>query len=240
MFLRKKNYDLIFGLGEACSCSSSLRSSNLQFRSFPFDWIFGSTFVERAKILCGDFAQFIHRDALEKRGNNGVQAHLCDIYFDTVNGLGFNHDFPADCDLDEYFDKVFLKYHRRAERLLRFAKKSSKILVVWVDSPGSNWKPKNDEDFKKGLELLQNKFPKAKVDLLIFSWRQDLPYRKRIHEKISDNIEKYTFDYRFYHKRKVIPDYVVNEKLLGKILRKYQLKMTLKERFDNFLFKRIK
>ena len=240
MFLRKKSYDLIFGLGEACSCSSSLRSSNLQFRSFPFDWIFGSTFVERAKILCGDFSQFIHRDALEKRGNNGVQAHLCDIYFDTVNGLGFNHDFPADCDLDEYFDKVFLKYHRRAERLLRFAKKSSKILVVWVDSPGSNWKKKSDKDFVLGLELLQKKFPNAQVDLLIFAWEQGLPFKKRTYQKITDHIEKYSFDYQFHHKKKQIADYIVDEKLVGKILKNYQLKMTFKEKFDNFFFKRRK
>ena len=32
-------YDLILPIGEACSCSQSLRTAGLQFASFPWDWI---------------------------------------------------------------------------------------------------------------------------------------------------------------------------------------------------------
>lgn len=40
----EKKYDLIFSIGEACSCAEVLRESRLRFYSYPFDWLYGSTF----------------------------------------------------------------------------------------------------------------------------------------------------------------------------------------------------
>ena len=34
-----KTYDFIFGLGNACSCTQTLREADLQVLSFPFDWV---------------------------------------------------------------------------------------------------------------------------------------------------------------------------------------------------------
>jgi len=39
-------YDLIFSIGEACFCTQILRFNNLQEFSYPFDWMYGSTFSE--------------------------------------------------------------------------------------------------------------------------------------------------------------------------------------------------
>lgn len=40
----EKKYDLIFSVGEARSCAEVLRESRLRFYSYPFDWLYGSTF----------------------------------------------------------------------------------------------------------------------------------------------------------------------------------------------------
>ena len=240
MFLFKKKYDLIFGVGEACSCSSTLRRGNLQIQSFPLDWLFGSTFLNRVKILCNDFENFIRLEDLEYKGNNGIPAHLCDIYKNNYNGLTFNHDFLSGSDLNTAINEVAEKYKRRANRLLSLAKNAKTILVVWIDSPGANWVKKDNADFKEGLNLLKNKFPNAKIDLIVFEWQQGLPFKKRIKEQLSDEITKYTFDYQFHHKKKVIADYVVDEKMLLKILNNLELNLSIKEKFDNYFFKRKK
>ncbi|MBQ2645142.1 hypothetical protein IJG14_06195 [bacterium] len=237
IFFNKKKYDLIFGIGEACSCSSTLRRANLQIKSFPFDWLFGSTFLGRVNILVNNFENLINLQDIECTGNNGIPHHLCDIYTNKSNGLGFNHDFLSGVNPASVIDEISEKYQRRGNRLIKKANQSENILAVWIDSPGSNWKMKIDEDFVKGQELLQKKFKNAKLDLLVITWEKDLSYKKRKYEKINNNIEKYTFDYQFHHKKKQIPDYVVDEKVLLKILNKYKLKMTFKEKFDNYLRK---
>ena len=57
-----KKYDLIFSIGEACSCTEMLRKCRLQFYSYPFDWLFGSTFLNRIKMLCDDMKTFINKE----------------------------------------------------------------------------------------------------------------------------------------------------------------------------------
>ena len=57
----KKKYDLIFSMGAACSCSSALRSAELQVASYPFDWLFGSDFCNRANIVVNDFERFLDK-----------------------------------------------------------------------------------------------------------------------------------------------------------------------------------
>lgn len=237
-FFCKKKYDLIFGIGEACSCSSTLRHANLQIKSFPFDWLFGSTFLGRVNILVNNFKNLINLQDIECTGNNGIPHHLCDIYTNKSNGLGFNHDFLSGVNPASVIDEISEKYQRRGNRLIEKANKSENILAVWIDSPGSNWQMKNDEDFIKGQELLQKKFKNAKLDLLVITWEKNLPYKQRKYEKLNENIEKYTFDYQFHHKKKYIADYVVDEKLLCKVLKKYKLNMTTEDLIHNLLFKK--
>ena len=37
--MSREHFDLIIGLGPACSCTMSLRRAGLQHLSFPYDWI---------------------------------------------------------------------------------------------------------------------------------------------------------------------------------------------------------
>ncbi len=233
----KKKYDLIFPIGEACSCSSTLRHANLQIQSFPFDWLFGSDFLSRIKILLNNFENLIRLEDIECTGDNGIPSHLCDIYTNRVNGLGFNHDFLHGADVTKEIAEVAAKYQRRAERLLTKAHSAEKILAVWVDSPGCRWFAKDNELFIEGQKLLQEKFPNARVDLLVFIWDKGRPIKKALTEQVSENITKYTFDYQFHHKKKVVADYVVDEKMLMKFLKNYELNMTTKEKVQNLIHK---
>ena len=239
MFGNKKKYDFIFGIGEACSCSSSLRNANLQIQSLPFDWIGGSDFVKRADIISNDFHNFIKKENLEYQGNNGIPEHLCDIYKNNENNLIFNHDFLSGKNFDEEFIIVQNKYKRRAERLTKNIKNAQKVLAVWLATPGAARINISDEEYTEGYNLLTEKFPDTKIDLLVFNYEKGLDFKNKKYEKISDNIEKYTFDYhKSSHKGKQLADYVVDEKLMMKILKNYELKMTLKEKWNNYWFKK--
>ena len=239
MFFFKRKYDLIFGIGEACSCSSTLRRANLQIQSFPFDWIFGGTFLERVDILVNNFENFIKYEDLEYLGDNGIPSHLCNIYKNNYNNLIFKHDFLAEDNIEKTIFDVQQKYERRAKRQLSLAEKAERILVIWIDSPGHLWKEKNNQDFINGFNKIQNKFSNAQIDMLVFAWQKNLKFQNRKKEEISNNILKYTFDYQFHHKKKIVADYVVDEKMLLKILRKYELKMSFKEKFENFKLKKL-
>lgn len=63
-----KAYDFVFSLGAACSCSQSLRLANLQFASFPCDWLWGRSPVVRAKALTGGFDALLDESRLVKHG----------------------------------------------------------------------------------------------------------------------------------------------------------------------------
>lgn len=241
MFFKKKNYDFIFGIGEACSCSSTLRSCNLQIKSLPFDWLFGSSFLGRVNMIANNFDNFIRAEDLEIIGDNGIESHLCDIYRNNYNGLIFNHDFLHGSNINEAINDVAQKYKRRADRLYDQANKAKSILVVWIDTPGANWTRKNNADFVEGHKILAEKFSHAKVDLVVFAYEKGLDFKNYRFEKINDNIEKYTFDYhKMYHKKKLLPDYIVDEKLMHKILKNYGLNISLKEKWDNYIFKKFK
>lgn len=239
LFFNKKKYDFVFGIGEACSCSSTLRSANLQIKSLPFDWIAGSDFTKRVDMIVNGFQDFIKKESLVCIGDNGIPSHLCDIYKNKENHLIFNHDFLSGKDFDEEYKNVHEKYIRRAERLFKNINNSEKLLAVWISTPGAARIESSDEDYINGYNVLCKKFPSKKLDLLVFNYEKGLSFGNRKYERITDNIEKYTFDYhKAFHKGKPLADYVVDEKMLKKILKKYELKMTLKEKWDNYIFKK--
>ena len=99
-----KKYDLIFSLGAACLCSSTLRKKNLQFYSYPLDWVFGGDFTFRVDLLVSDFADYINKEDLVFTGKqNEAKNNLCDIYFNKRTNMGFNHDFPVGIPFEEAF-----------------------------------------------------------------------------------------------------------------------------------------
>src|SRR5574344_454709 len=129
-------YDLIFGIGEACSCSQALRNQNLQVYSYPFDWLFGSTFEGRINILVNKFKDFINKSDLEY--SYSKRNIHCNAYHNKKNDLTFNHDFQKDISFEEAYPQIRTKYDRRINRLLQKIESAKSILVVYLQTPELN------------------------------------------------------------------------------------------------------
>lgn len=212
----KNKYDLIFGIGEACSCTQSLRDSDLQVYSYPFDWLFGSDFIGRCKILASKFDRFIEKDDLklshEERSIN------CIAYYNKYNDITFNHDFLKTLDFDEAYIQVKNKYDRRIERLLGQIDNSAKILVVYLETPTSNHVYVSDETIMQGYNIIKSAFDKD-VDLLYISNSNN---EKQI-RKIANNITKIVDNYK-----STVPnalDFWVDMKKMQKVLKCYKLNL---------------
>ena len=144
-----KKYDLIFSLGEACSCTQALRSCKLQCFSYPFDWLFGSNYIGRCKILSSKFERFIDKNSLkqsyEEKNIN------CIAYHNTYNNLTFNHDFDKNLQFNEAYLIVKERYKRRINRLLNLIKKqiNENIRLVSCDYKDYNSELDYAPDFSK-------------------------------------------------------------------------------------------
>ena len=149
-----QNFDLIFSLGEACSCTQVLRSLGLQISSYPFDWLYGANFIDRCNILSNSFRNFIEKKDLVYTHKN---IH-CDVYHNKSNDIVFNHDFKRNIPFDKMYKIVKQKYSRRIERLLEKLKKSKKILIVYIETPTKNHLNISSEEIINGFEQIQNKF----------------------------------------------------------------------------------
>ena len=92
-------YDFIFSIGEACSCTSVLRNSGLQFESYPLDWIWGGNIELRTMFLINNFDGFFNKDSLKLVGNRqnphphpaqSKEKHLVHIVY---SGTAYRWDF---------------------------------------------------------------------------------------------------------------------------------------------------
>lgn len=217
--LSSSRYDLIFGLGEACSCTQALRKNGLQLASYPFDWLFGSTFEKRIDLLVSDFDGFLKQEELEYTGTvNGLPKHLCDIYYNKANDITFNHDFPAGIPLAESFARVDEKYQRRSSRLLSQISASRRALAVWIETPNCANKLVNPAALLPGWQKLCSRFPDTEIDLLYIS---NSP--TNADEQPYPHIRVVRTDYTFYGAE----PHVVNPRPLAKILSKYRLNCPL-------------
>lgn len=214
-----KKYDLIFGLGAACSCTQMLRKKGLQFSSYPFDWLFGSSFNKRIDMLTSDFVDFIRQEDLEYTGaNNGQSKHLCDIYYNKANDITFNHDFPANIPLNQSFSQVREKYMRRSRRLISQISSSRRILAVWLETPNCSDKLTDASVLLTGWQKLRSRFPNTEIDLLYISNSQTTS-----EEKPYPHICIIRTDYTRYGAE----PHVVNTRPLVKILSAYKLNCPL-------------
>ena len=220
-------YDLIFSMGEACSCSELIRSLNYQNYSYPFDWIAGCTFLERSKILINEFKDFINKEDLEFLQFASITNN--DVYKNKSNNLVFNHDFTSGVDFNEMYIKVKEKYNRRINRLLENIKNSQNILILYLETPIKNHPYINDNEIIEGFNLIKQKYPNKNIDLLYFTNLKD----KKI-VNLNNNIKRI---YLYYKKDNAIEDYAPSFKYLQKILRKYKFKMMLKRKIQIFISK---
>lgn len=217
----KKKYDLIFSMGAACSCSSALRSAELQVASYPFDWLFGSDFCGRADIVVKDFKRFIDKEDLEFAFSE--RSIKCDAYHNKYNDLTFNHDFEKGKNLAETYQAVHEKYERRINRLLTNIAKANSVLIVYIETPDSV-KSLSDNKIKAAFEKVQRHFNDKHIDLIYLSPDNTLA---NMHEyKISENIIRLIGNY----KSKSVNDvsYAVDARLLKNLLQtRYALRQPL-------------
>lgn len=218
----KSKYDFVFSLGEACSCTQALRSSNLQYASYPLDWLFGSDFNGRVDILISEFNQFIERSDLQY--SYSERSISCDAYFNNKNQITFNHDFPAGVPLEESYPMVAEKYQRRINRLLDNIKNADSVLIVYIETP-NNKNHTSDKDIICGWEKIKEKYFNKKIDLLYFMNDATLPPKSVKKENITPNITKVTANYK-NQAPNVVP-YAVDNDVLKRVLKQYSLKTSL-------------
>lgn len=214
-----KRYDLIFSIGEACSCTQALRDSGLQIYSNPLDWLYGSDYIGRCKILASKFEHFIEIEDLEYA--HSERSISCDAYHNKYNDLIFNHDFFMNRPLNDTYPKVREKYNRRINRLLMNIESRKSILIVYVETPTTNHSNISDEIIKEGYDIIKNNFSNKSIDLLYIKNSKD-GYKK---EALTSNITRITTYYK--SKNESDFDYVVNMKNLTKELNDIRLNLPI-------------
>lgn len=214
-----KVYDLIFSIGEACSCTECLRFNKLQDASYPFDWIFGATFLDRIKILTSKFDNFLNlKDLTFSYSENSIS---CDAYKNNFNNLTFNHDFPKDIPLSSSYNQVKEKYNRRINRLLNKINTSQNVLLVYIETPMTSNTLKNDGVLHEAQKFLEQAFPGTQCDILYITHDETLPLYIHNYVKLSDKILKVAL----YNKSNMsgYPEDTVNPHNLIHLFKKYQL-----------------
>ena len=188
--MKSRKYDFIFSIGEACSCTQVLRQLGLQDASYPFDWLFGNTFIGRCKILSEEFKDFIRKEDLEFfREEKSIK---CNAYHNKLNDIVFNHDFLKSINFEEAYTIVREKYDRRIKRLLNKIQNSNSVLVVYMEIPTTNHVEVPNEEILQGYSILKEKFG-DKINLLYI---KNSKCKTIIEEFENGKITKVTGDYK--------------------------------------------
>lgn len=202
--MRKKKYDLAFGIGMACSCSESLRRAGLQYLSFPGDWTIPSLADDeqpalvhdlpyRARILISPPEDFF---AIENiRNLNAVSNTGREVYANIKTRYVFNHDFPVGSNLNEELPKVAEKYRRRYERLISLICASKRVLVLRVDRPNA-LEPTPTEDAREVIDLLNKTFAPTRFEMLVLSYEKGRALGAMKEETLAEDLSRWTFDYK--------------------------------------------
>lgn len=188
-----KRYDFVFSCGFSCAVTQALRAANLQFASFPFDWMASQGFPACARTIADDFAHWMDRDDLElvdvRRG--GTNKH---IYRNRRNGFGFVHDFSSFKTFEENYPKESVKYVRRIARLQECLGAAKKVLAVCVEWPIL---PRiSDGELAETRRILSAKYPNADFDLLYFFNENGTKEPRTVSEK--DGVTVVANDYRTF------------------------------------------
>lgn len=222
-----KKYDLIFSIGEACSCTQALRSSNLQYASYPLDWLFGSDFNGRVDILVSNFDKFIEQSDLQY--SYSVRSISCDAYFNNKNKITFNHDFPTGIPLEESYPMVAEKYQRRINRLLDYIKKADSVLIVYIETP-DNKNHTSDKNIILGWQKIHKKYPDKKIDILYVMNDEKIEPMDIQKESIHSGVIKVTANYKNQSPKAF--SYSVDNGVLKSIVKGYKLNISLKLQFQ--------
>ena len=184
-------YDLAFSLGQACACSLVLRTANLQFASFPLDWIARGSLSFRAELVASHFAGWLEKEDFVYEGTNPMNG--LGIFVNRRTGFRHLHDFP-DRPIEESFDEVREKFRRREERLCRALDGARRVLCVFISRPtGPEVSP---DELARCRKTLSGAFPNATFDIVHLACEEGRPFNDRLVREISEGITEIVFDYR--------------------------------------------
>ncbi len=181
--MKQKKYDLILPFGEACHTAYALKRLKYRIMSCPFDWMWGSSFETRLKIILDKFENFFNKEDL-------VFTRVdvkCDEYKNTRTQLCFNHDFPQGADFEEYYPIIAKKYERRISRVLEKLNNKNSILLLYIDLPTAKNTIEN-EKLKELFSQFKKVYPNAEIDLLYIKHNPNLKDKEVVYEKLTDNI----------------------------------------------------
>lgn len=189
----KKTYDFVFSCGYSCAVTQALRAANLQFASFPFDWMATPSFPAAARMVADGFAHWMDRDDLElvdiRRG--GIMKH---VYRNRRNGFGFVHDFTSFRTFDENYPRESAKYVRRIERFMAMLNAAEKALAINVEWPIL---PRlSDTELAETRAVFAAKFPKCEFELVYFYEDESAKTPRLISS--GGGISVYAVDYRTF------------------------------------------
>lgn len=210
--MNKITYDLIFGMGQACGCSQTLRRAGLQHLSFPGDWTgpvyadqdhpaFEHDFRNRCENLISPPADFFAAEDFVKQiavSNTGKQ-----VYINRKSRYVFNHDFTIGNDFAEELPKVITRYRKRRERLLEAIKASKRVLVVRLDIPEGKY-PASLDDCRYVRKRLNEAYPGVAFDVALLSYAKDIPFEKRTYEEVEAGL--YHLAFNFYDYKHALPN----------------------------------
>ena len=200
--MRKKNFDLIVPLGNACSCSMSLRKARLQLLSFPYDWLTpGSGEADvltdlgnRVENICNDFKDWLNLSDFEIFADSEPTARTEYVRNPKMNML-FLHDFPKGVPLSASFAAVNAKYQKRIRRLLTLIRASKRVLFLRMDRPESKTQTPVD-CCQDALQKLSGKFPGVTFEMTLLQQDASIPFSRRRYEDLGGGLTRIRFDYR--------------------------------------------
>lgn len=216
--MKKKKYDFIVGFGEDCACSMYLRKNNLQFKSYPFDWLTNASFDVRLNLIINDFKNFLNIEDIKflPKTDDVYDDVDCDYYENLRNGFYYFHEFPLGCKPENVIEEIKEKYNRRIKRFYKKIEESEKMLFVWL----SHLKDTPDDLIIGLANDINRKFGKE-IDFLIIE--NDISKKDDELEitQLSPNIIKYKLDTASYEESG--SKTLGNKKNCNKIFKQYEL-----------------
>lgn len=192
MYGLRDSYDLVFSIGESCTCSEALRRCGFQYQSFPFDWISAFDLTKHVMIMAGGFADLLVEDRLRFLGENAEGSN--DEYVDEKWGTMFIHDFPPRTPLKDSFGMIREKYDRRIQRLLKHLAAAKSSLAVYVQIPSRD--APSDDELAKAWKILHERFPTSGLDLLCVCSLPDVRFDPHNLRQVCQHVFRIGFDIR--------------------------------------------
>ena len=186
ILLKKRKYEAVFSIGEACACATNLKLNCLRSFSGPFDWCYGANIKERVSYILNDFENFFNQDDLVCVGidtNNMA-------YRNNRTFITYNHDFSKDGVFSEEYPTIFQKYQRRTQRMLSYLKSGKPVLLVYQSLPRIKYlnipELNNEQNIIESVQQLSAKYPN--VDLLYIRHNEELKDKEIVYKQPHSNL----------------------------------------------------